>query len=186
MNSIELYTKEGKATGVWFCANEGCKLVYRTKDQADQCCGPRKCECGNEITRYYTKCGDCRIRYEATRELERFNTAEKVARADYDGFVYYEGTGNDGYHQCLEDFIDECESEGIALPHYVWSCTPIQFVHIAFDDVSSHIADHAYEDFDANQLNGMDELKAAFEAFNKANESNLSYEINFKKAVLIQ
>ena len=45
--------------------------------------------------------------------------------------------------------------------------------------------DEAYEDFDCDEILGVDELKAAIEAFNLANKHHVSYVPDYTKAVII-
>ena len=188
MSPIELFTKEGKATGVYFC--EKCRIVNTVKDVVERCCAPWKCEtCGGDTKKYWTTCDDCRAKKEAEAERARFEKAEKLT--SWNGWVFKDGTGRDGYSQSLGDFMDcyaeeqENSDDPEPLPEYVWACKETRFVRADISDISSRIDDDAYEDFEFDSLRGIPELKAALEAFNAANIDAISYSPDYTKAVLI-
>jgi len=186
MNATELYLKDGKPTHIFYC--EKCRYISSSQELAEQCCKNYQCsQCGKDTgQRAWTICDDCRAANSAEKERERFEKAEKLS--DWDGWVYLEGTGNDGYHQSLSDFYDnwaDDHDEGGTLPEYVWSCRPNHFVRADVSDITERMDDEAYEDFDPETLNGLPELKAAIETFNAANASVCSYEPDYSKAILI-
>jgi hypothetical protein len=187
MNAIELYHQDGRSAGVFYCAK--CRLVRLTKEEAETCCEPLKCKCcGKETGRkYYLTCEPCDLANEARKEAERFEKAKKVT--EWDGWVYLEGTGNDGYSQDLEDFWDSWESdhaEDDEKPKYVWACKAIHFVAADESDVIDRIQDNAPEDFDPADLQGLPELRAAIEQFNEANKDVVAYTPDYSTAILLK
>lgn len=186
MNAIELYHQDGKSTGVFYCTQ--CRCVKRTKEEADKCCEPTKCQyCGKESGRqHYLACESCDRANQAKKEADRFEKAEK--KTEWGGWVYLEGTGRDGYSESLSDFWDNWESdhdEGDEKPAYVWACKKNHFAVADVSDITERIADDGYEDFDADDLNGLEELKAAIEKFNEANKDVVSYEPDYGVAILL-
>src|SRR6185369_10937636 len=112
MNSTELFHKDGRSTGIFFCGQ--CRIVHRTEGGAVECCAPRKCsECGKEVDRYWTVCESCRNERDARAERERFEKANKLT--DWDGWVSL----GDRYFESVDELLEYCESEGIAEPEYV-------------------------------------------------------------------
>lgn len=173
MNATELFHADGKSAGIWYCAK--CRVVARSREDAEQCCQPRKCECGSEVERGWICCNECRRKKDVARERERFEKAEKLT--EWDGWVFCGGIGSDGFSESLEDFYDNWADEhdgGGELPEYVWACKENHLVH----------ADIAIENFDLNELDGLPELKAAINTFVGLNKDKISYEPDYTKAVL--
>ena len=190
MNATELFLADGRNAGIFFCAE--CRNMKRTETEAAECCAPYKCTyCGTEIPRknYRTACPDCIEAKEREKEAARFAAAEKVEA--WDGWLYSDGYGNsEGFFRelCeLREWIESESDEGTEMPEHVWTCDEIRFASVSIQEVTERIADsgEAYEDFDVDDLHGLDELEAALEAFNRANESVVSYRPNYKRALLV-
>lgn len=186
MNATELFLKDGKDAGIFFC--EKCRQVAASQYLADRCCKEYLCsKCGNATGgRIWLVCDACRAADESAKERERFEKAEKLTA--WDGWVYLEGTGREGYSESLSDFYDnwgDNHDEGGEPPKYVWACQPRKIVKAHLDDILEPMMDDAYEDFDPETLNGLDELQAALDKFNAANKGAISYEIDYSKAVLL-
>jgi len=191
MNATELFVKEGKSAGIYFCGQ--CRCVARTQEEAERCCKPYACDkCGKEILRYHTRCNDCDNTERARIERERFDKAEKLT--EWIGWVYCEGLGfRDGFFESITELFDALADEESGLPEYVWTwpeyvwtCTPDRFVHADVSDITDRMADQAYEDWDPADLNGLEELKAALDKFNEANKDAISYSPDYTKAVLLK
>lgn len=184
MNAQELFHASGKPTGIFHC--EKCRIVHRTKEMADACCDPKCGICGVTVGNYSVYCDACVKKREEEREAERYAKAEKLET--WDGWVYCEGYGyQDGYFdsidsllECLDESADE---EGFVRPTYAWCCEPDQIVRASFDSIIDSI--EFAEGQDASDLEGVKELQAALDAFNKANESVVTYSADYKKAVAI-
>lgn len=190
MNAIELFHADGKTAGIYHC--EKCRIVKRTKAEADQCCAPVKCaDCGSEnVPKYYTVCDACRHKKEADREAERFAKAEKVT--EWSGAIYSDGRGwNEGFFANVEDLEDwlACEEEDDGSqpdrPEYVWTCDDKPFCQLDYDHIIENAIQEAYEDWEPDSITGADALKAAIEAFNEANKEHVSWEPNYKRALLL-
>jgi len=107
--------------------------------------------------------------------------------ADTGEIIYCEGFGDDGYCSDLGALLDELEDmeEDQARPKYAWACQSRRFVNVDFDTVVESFQDEAYEDFDSSSLNGVDEFKAAIEAFNEANKGHVAWQPDYTRAILI-
>ena len=156
---------------------------------AERCCLNAVCACGKDTgEKYLTRCRECRDKFEAAKEAERFEKAVKLT--EWDGWVFCEGCGyQDGFFPSLSDFddwLEDIEEEGLAPIKYVWACKPIHFVHASLDNVVDSVIDQAYEDFDTDDLSGLDELKAAIQKFNEANKDCVSYEPDYSKVILLE
>jgi hypothetical protein len=186
MNATELFHKDGRPAGVFYCGE--CRIIFKDASSAELCCGSYKCEdCGKGTgSRSWLVCDGCRSERDRKRELERFERAEKLT--DWDGWVYDEGSGRNGYHQSVADLLEFYEDEERQPPEYVWACDSTAFATLGIDRVKDWILDggDAYEDFDPDDLNGLEELSRALEKFNEANAAVLSYHPNYKRAVLVQ
>lgn len=188
MDTTELYTKSGESVNVWFCGK--CNRVGWDKGAAERCCVPHVCKtCGKE--EQMSECRDCSDVRHAKAERERFEKAEKVAQ--WDGWVFSdEGYGyKDGYFESVDDLLEylsdaNADHEERLTPEYVWTCKENQFVSVdPEEDIYERIEENGYEDFERGSLSGTDELEAAILAFEKANESVVSYEPDYSKALLL-
>ena len=188
MNATELFLEDGNSSGVFFCGK--CRCVARSKPQAEQCCQNYQCvKCGKDTGgRSWLVCEPCREDEESKKEADRFEAAKKVTATEWAGWVYLDGTGNDGYSASVEDFwevwgYDHAESD--ENPKYVWACKAIHFASADISDIIDRIVDNAYEDFDPDDLNGLDELKKAIEKFNNDNRDIVSYQPDYSTVVLL-
>jgi hypothetical protein len=182
MNAIELYHQDGKSAGIYYC--EKCRIVARTKEQAEECCSPRKCKCGTICEKGYFQCRPCIEKEREDREKARFEKAEKVT--SWDGWVYCDGLGwNNNFSENLDSFLELCEYEECDIPEYVWACNKIHFCNFDIDNELQRISENSYEDFDYESFKGIEELKAAINHFNEINYNLVMYEPDYTKAVLI-
>ncbi|MGA7885258.1 MAG: hypothetical protein WCA44_05900 [Acidobacteriaceae bacterium] len=185
MSAIELYEKDGRATGVFFCSS--CRVVHATQDAADWCHGERLCACGTKIPTHQhgRTCNECQSKEwrerDAKKEAERFEAAAKITEADYHGEHVYLG---DEYYDSVEDAIDEY-LEGQE-PEYVWACREHGLPKVDIEDVTSNLLDNMWDDADTSDLSGIEELEAALVAFNKANEHVQLWEPDYTTAILLQ
>ena len=174
MNGQELFLKDGKTAWVYYCSE--CKVVHKSIESADECCKPYKCTvCEGTAPRYHTMCKEC---YRITTENKRFEKAEKLT--SFDGQVYC----GDTFYPDLDYVMDELSEDP---PEYVWATKPVNFVSIRTDRITEMAVDEdeAYEDFECDEILGVDELTAAIEAFNLANKHHVSYVPDYTKAVII-
>ena len=184
MNATELYTKEARPTGVFFC--EKCNRVGLDKASAERCCVPHRCKtCGKEEK--MLECNECFTKREREKEAQRFEKAEKVS--EWEGWVYSDGLGyKNGYFESVEDLEDYLEDQpSYSRPEYVWTCEQQSFVSADAETIYEQIEndERAYEDFERGSLNGTDELEAALKAFTEANTGIVSYTPDYSKALLL-
>ena len=184
MNATELFHKDGRTAGVFYC--EKCRRVKRTETEANKCCQPYTCStCGKECRQYWTICDACNEAKTEAVEVERFEKAEKVA--EWSGWVYSDGLGfNNGYFDSVEELVNHCEDEAIDLPPYAWTCREMQFVSFDLGSITERFADEAHENWDPDQLKGTVEFEVAIETFITANKDQVSYSPDYKKAVLLK
>lgn len=180
MNATELYLKDGRSAGIFFC--EKCKIVAHSKSLAEQCCNNYKCQdCGNDTgSRLWLVCDRCRDMREIKREQERYEKADKVT--EWAGWVF---DGSD-YFESIDDMAERYEDDSRELPDYVWACECNHFVHADVSDITERMADNAYEDWEPDTLAGLNELKSALGKFNDQNKDVCSYSPDYTKAVLIK
>ena len=193
MNATELYHKDGKSTGVFYCSK--CRLVRREQQHAEQCCGVRHCHtCPAEAADGRIYCAPCQLIHEMAREAARYDKAEKVT--SWDGWVYREDCGyQDGYFNSVAEYLDwiaESDEEAAdngdtepAMPDYVWTCSENRFCQLDYDSIIENATQDAYEDWNT-EVNGADDLKAAIEKFNEANKELISYHPNYKRALILR
>ncbi len=196
MNAQELYQKDGKPTGVYFCGT--CRVVHSTQAAADACCVTPTCrECGSDKVRpHLFLCPTCanldRDRRESEKEKLRFEAAEKIQEQDWDGWVCCEGISHqDGYFQStgeLRDYLAWSADDGAEenVPEYVWACKKNAFVKVGLDDIMRVFEDEGWEDFDSDDVHGKKELEAALQAFMEANKDVVSYLPDYTKAILLK
>lgn len=182
MNATELFHSNGTSTGIFYC--DTCRNVARSQHLAEQCCLPNICACGNVVEqKYYTKCAACQRRDSLNKEASKFLAAVKLM--EWDGWVYRDGYGNEGFAQTIGELLEQCEDEGEQPPSYVWTCKPNRFAQADMDNIIEDVCEGAYEDFDSGDLVGVDKLRQAVEAFNLNNLHICSYEPDYTTALII-
>jgi len=188
MKATELFHANGKTAGVWYCSE--CRIVRKTQQEAEECCKPKICtRCKTaECQEYRTVCKLCNDIIDREREEERFAKAEKVT--EWNGPVYSDShdIGNEGYAENIEEALDwlECMSEDGKIPEYVWTCNERPICHLNFDSIIESSTSEAYEGWETENLNGLEELEAAIEKFNELNKDDVCWLPNYKKALLIK
>ena len=196
MNAIKLFRADTNEP-IESCACGRCGLIWHKQEIAERCC---LCvECGQPVsgpnekpdfygTRNHPTHFECKHKRDRQREVERMDEAEKVD--SFDGWVYSDGHGhNEGYFDSVDDFAEWWEDnccEGEPLPEYVWTCRSERIIpdgERIMDDMLQAWLERGWDDMDESDLSGLDELKAAVEAFSKANEGVLAWHPNYKQAV---
>ena len=184
MAAVELYKADGKTSGAFYCSV--CNVIYPNKDKAEWCHGERLCACGKRIEQgfFEIRCEECKRKMwhekEAAKDAERFEKATKIKASEYTGDHVMDG---DNYYDSVEDVIDQYE-EGQE-PEYVWACKAHGIPKVDMETVMCNILDNMWEDADESDLNGIEELQAALDAFNKANESIQLWEPDYSIAILV-
>lgn len=191
MNAQELFKRVSnedvyfETVNRWFCGK--CGQIKHDKNLAESCCKPAVCDCGKEIEeKYYTSCKICRFENDRKREQNRFNKAEKLT--EWDGPVFLEGYGNDGYCSDLSEFLDYISDEEIEENEikYVWCCEEVPLANLDIDEVLNNHTEEAYEGFSIDDFNGLDELRAAVDIFNKKNEKIVSWVLDYSRCLLLE
>lgn len=184
MNSIELLLPDGRSSGVHFCYK--CRNVARSQALADQCCVNYRCSvCGADTGgRTWTMCEPCRQAADHAREHARYEKAKKLTT--WDGPVYCEGFGNDGYAMSLDELLEDIDDNVLDRPAYCYATKPHRFAVLTTANLCDYIdMDRAYEDFETDSLQGVEELQAAFARFNEANKDVVSYTPDFNQVILL-
>jgi hypothetical protein len=99
-----LPTQVYKKANIYYC--EKCRLVYKDKKLADECCVGKTCQCGKICKKYYTLCKDCLKIAENHREKERFNKAEKIDIKDYKGYVLDDEHAHDDWGMYFDNYFE--------------------------------------------------------------------------------
>lgn len=192
MNAQELYLKNGKAAGIYYCGE--CATVHRILEDAGRCCQPATCNgCGSPLPKGKSQpCKSCWKRSLEAKEQERFANAEKIKPEDYYGWVFCEIGPHEYFEsvQGLLDYLADADDEALQAMNrrpYCWTCRETQFGQITEDQVIDLVAesDGAYEDFDPYDIEVPEEMKRGIEAFNEANKGLISYFPDYKRAVVL-
>mgnify|MGYP001203851990 CR=1 FL=1 len=183
MNATELFHKDGRPAGVWYC--EKCRLTFSHREAAELCCKPYVCSlCGKPCEQFHTICESCLSARRIAVEQERFEKAVKLT--EWDGWVYVEGLGfQDGFFPDTDELREHCE-EGVDLPSYAWTCSSKPLVRVDADDILDDIFTDAQEDLERYRIEGLKEFREAVEAFNEANKILLAYNVNYTQLVLLK
>lgn len=186
MNAIQLYTKEGKPTHLFFC--EKCRCVAASEGAANLCCD-RKCEkCGVSIDGYWTHCEPCRKFRDAEKEKAVFEKSKKVPLAEYTGGMLFckAYPGNDGFCT-LEDFLDWLDNEAESQPEYVWATNPETLPAFDVDGGIENITSEAFDDaIDHIAPASIEKLRAAAKEFDEANKHIVTYRVDYSTAVILK
>lgn len=183
MNATELFHADGRTADIFYCGK--CRIVHRTQSFAEKCCAPIMCECGAKAEQYRTECAACWRAKEVQREAEKFAKAEKLSA--WDGWVFWDGTGhNDGFFPSLEELEEHLEcNDDLPLPAYVWTCNRIPFVTSILDRTLNCISENSSDDWDTSSLSGLPEFELAVKAFEEANKDQVSWDPNYKQALIL-
>ena len=188
MNAYKLLSPSGMEIG------SACGVCHQIAapgnyDISEKCC---TCyECGKPLSDkdrrsrslYHDACDkQMRVRW----QQERLDKAKLVN--DYDGPVYLEGIGRgsygDGYfsdvHELAESIPTAVETDGTRFAF----CCESRNTSLDFDSIIENLAEEMFEDA-ADSLNGLDELREAIDAFNLANESVITWDVDYERKVAI-
>lgn len=201
MNATELFHQDGKSTGIFYCAK--CRNVARTQAEAEKCCAPTFCaDCGKETER--RSCDRCNNCYPAYRQKEDAKRrAKHLAGAalvkDYAGAVFWDGTpgdvarassyfssgDNDGFFIDMDDLLNAIEEadEPVDRPEFVFCCTERPF-HLNLSSAIESACDDMHEGA-MDDIDGVEELQVAVDAFNERNKGVVSYGPDFSRKVRV-
>lgn len=192
MNVKELVFRGEDETKLFACGK--CGACYSPKcdggtdgarAKAEQCCGPKLCQCGNELDGYWTKCADCRAAEAHAKERETLRKADVIGMCDYHDPVYCNGAlgdWEDGYSSSVGALIDAYEDEDEPLPAYCHPCTP-QYLRLDAESILESATDDMHEDA-ADQIVGADEVFAFCKSWNKKQTCATWYPDNTRVIIL--
>ncbi len=126
----------------------------------------------------------------ARKEREAFEKATKIPAADWKGWVF----DGDRYHASYEDYADHCADmvgdEEMGFNDHtqiLWAAQAEQVItdRDVADVFECQMSDRGWDDMETSDLNGVEELQAALDAFVKANETVVSYHPDYTKAIIV-
>lgn len=147
----------------------------------------KHCRCGVSIPSSRILCEKCWRSDQITRDLKKFERAEKVEEDAYGDPVFWEGnigSMGDGYFASLDEVYEHCEDEGIDRPIYVWACNPVP-LQIAVDDI---LESAFQEHFEAarDTLSSAAEMELTDFLLTWCARQNIqSWQPDFRKAILL-
>lgn len=182
MNAKQLFlrtskrTRRFKPTKAWYCTE--CRCVAATKSAAEQCCDYRCNECGVKTPKYILQCDACRKKASIAREQARFDKAKHYTVKDCPADVALYDDNETWYHDLDHAMSDLGEDLNKGEERVLWLCekrTP----HID-EDVFEHgrLSEmwELHEDADPEDFcEGLDELRAAVDAFNAKQKPTMSF-----------
>lgn len=185
ITAIELFHSDGRPSGIWYCSE--CRAVYTKQHGAQRCHGVTHCETckvslGKRAPHYRKQCEECDRKdwrdKQVKEEFDRYTKAVKIAASEYTGpQVFF----NDRYYETVEDAIDGCDEP----PEYVWSAKNIGLRQANLEDLTERVLEEAWEDAEPDDLNGIDELQKAVDAFNEANIGIAVYMVDYHEAIVL-
>ena len=194
----------------WCCSK--CGSLNSSEAAAEACCGPKPCErCGvGELYNPYTVCKNCLDLIDQERERVRFEKAEKVPEAQWDGPVFSEDccSEDEGYARSTDEmmqsvvdsfgelsFEDTEEAQKARgdqesefdwacrfIPEYVWACD-VLLPHIDAENVIERLCEDAHEGA-YDSIVGYADLQKVLDEW-CARQTFASWDCNYKKAVVI-
>lgn len=183
--AIELFHADGKSSGIWYCSE--CRSVHTQQRTAQSCHGVTHCEdCGKELGKrqpyYRTQCDECSNKAwqekQTKEEFERYTKAVKIKASGYTGPQVFFA---DRYYETVEDAIEDCDKP----PEYMWAAKDIGLKKATMEDLVDHILEEAWEDADIDDLNGIEDLQKAIDAFNEANAAVSVYMVDYNEALVL-
>ncbi len=117
------------------------------------------------------------------REEEKLAKAAKVPEAEWDGRVYYGDKHYDNVGECIEDVA----GDGGKIPLHVWPAVPRTVVGPlrVSDVVENDLDTNGFEDMDLYDLEGVDELQRALDAFTDANKEVVAFWPDESRAIVV-
>lgn len=126
---------------------------------------------------------DCQRSYDAKRDMERLEKAEKVE--DWDGPIM----DGDTYYGSLEDYVDDLYTRiepGEPWPEWVFVPEVEELGELNASELAENLLENlGVETYDTGDINGLEELELACKTFNEANKGIKGYFEGNKKAVRV-
>lgn len=124
----------------------------------------------------------CLEAHRVRREAAHFEKASKVTEWGDGAWL------GDNYYHSMDDLICFLEDNEEEWPEYVWAAKPRTVIgeFSVFDICESMIDANGWEEMDENDLHGVEELKEALDRFTAANAGVVSYQTDYKVAILLE
>ena len=194
MNAIYLHLPDGTPTKWSMCSE--CHMVAAPGnfDLSEKCCSCYDCGLPlpkDERIPYATSGGRSLYHRECERLRRMKHDGDTLDKAelvtDYSGPVYLDGVGNgsygDGYFANAQELSEHLDFHEGDRPLFAHTCTS-RGLSIDLDSILENATEEMYEDC-RDDLDGVEELQAAVDAFNKANESVQTWDADYKRKVAI-
>ena len=184
MEAQELFLKEGKSAGVWFCSS--CRRVDYSQEYAEACCKPKNCEyCGEEVKeKYYEACSSCISRRQTEKEEKTLAEAEVVEYKGEPVFTYHVSGLQDGFFYDMGSLLEYCYDDEIEPPEKVFICDEESFTGINVENAVEAAVSEMYEDA-YDDIEGWDILQKANEEFIDANVGMKSWNPVYTKVAMV-
>lgn len=194
MNAVYLHLPDGTATKWSMCSECHTVDAPGNYDLSEKCC---TCyDCGKPLPKderapYADGKGkslyhrECERKRRMARDADILEEAELIT--DYAGPVYLGGVGRgsfgDDFFSDVNELSEHLDFHDGERPLFAHCCTQ-RGLNIDLDSILEGVTEEMYEDCH-DDLNGLEELRAAVEAFNKANESIQAWDPDYKRKVAI-
>ena len=165
MNAQQLHLADGTLVDAWRCS--ACERIYIERDaySAGPCCTCRDCGVSLVSDRVHrTVCAACEAKRDQAREAQTLAKAVEVP--EHDGPVLV----GDEFFGSAEDAEDRFAADGHNAPEFAYVCD-VHHYQLDLDDVLEQMIERAEVDdpISPRELDGVDALRAAVDAFNAAN-----------------
>ncbi|MCD1124840.1 hypothetical protein LPW36_02115 [Jinshanibacter sp. LJY008] len=182
MKAEELYTKDNKPTGIYFCS--GCRKIYSIKGLAENCCLCR--QCNNQIIDpqydFQSVCSNCRSVNSERNKKDKLRNAERVTKPTTD-FIYSEDfSRNEGY-MTVDELEEEAAQDDVELPCYVYDCDSQNWGGIDIGDCLENEFQDWFEDAQ-DHITDYDGLYAFITEWNKK-QTVTQYMVNYNRIYVI-
>lgn len=187
MNGIELYRvlEDGsyKPVSVWYCSK--CRIVHKTKEDADKCCVHMCSKCSKEIVPYAYRgmCDDCSRTESAKRELEKIEKAELIENDSE--YIYY-GDDYKTEDDLFDHFRDMSKEDLKVACEFGFYCDKVGYTEPGIVEYVREQCENDHYEEASDQLQGLDELQKAVDVFVEANKGFCSYMVDEKKKVSVK
>ena len=175
-------TPDGQDGHVWCCGVCLCAAIDRAA--AEQCCTCLYCGKEVGIERGYrpSRHGECHRAHLDLQERERMDQA--VEDREYHGPFLL----GDQYHADMGEVVDYLEGHHDSVddwPEFIYACKETKPCLVLDLDDLQHKIEDLWEDCDWGDFQGVDELKAALDAFNAANAERATYHEDHRRKVRV-
>lgn len=179
MNAKPLFTEDKKDTVAYFCSK--CRIVKATEQQANDCCKPLLCRCGEELPNAWSSCDKCREADSLLKLKEALTKATRVQSPTAD-WVYSDSTHKkDGYFEfCnIGEVFEDSE-----MPLFIYDCTKEAWNGLNADDLIENAFDGDWYEDAADSVVDQEELEKFLEGWNKKQTTH-QFTANLKQIIVL-